>query len=1529
MNKKVIGLMCVIIVLLLSTLGTSTIVNNIKGVKEDTLRGSVPETKQGLIVYADELIKDSKQTADMAHNTKYLQGLVDKVSDLNKDGKADGGIIYLPAGTYYFTKGGTNNSTKPAEYVIKCKNNVTIIGAGNSDNGTILKPYGTPMYGLDMFYFNDYGDNQQWTTPEEPDTFLENADFKNFVIDSSETKGDEYTTAGKGFMINLFKNCDWENITVKNTDGTGFGVDCPINSTIINCTAINCGKNANETMNEGASGFGIGTGYSEDEYMLISNCTSIGNYKYGFFFEHQGRWWNNFEAYPAKKADGFVVADCVAYNNMYDFGGLQAHDVTYINCISKFTDSEKNKSQFNFGMNSVRCNVVIGQDENGRPNYVENKFVDIDESMYYYDAVRWATSKGLTNGATKTNFVLEDGNTTRLQAILYLYRYLGMPGNIEFGDQDSGYQDVNTNYGGNWKAVKWAKDNSIMKNIVDENATNLSYDTKITRGQFIQMLWNTVGNPEPTTEANYADKNDAKYQKYKKAIDWANEIGIVTGHATTSMFSAGDDVLRVDVMTFLQRFDKNPREYGITYNLQGGSLSKPNLVTYKSGIDIITLNNPTKEGYIFEGWVENNINIPTKEFVITTETVGQKVYTAVWEPIKYKISFDSNGGTGEMEDENFVYDVPQVLMPNEFSKEGYDFAGWNTKVDGTGITYSNVDTIFNLTKTSNEDITLYAQWTNSNAENRKNIFIGASGFVEMRNIIGENGDIYSAERGQGIDWLKKTGLATVEDKIGENTNIIIGVGSNDLFYLPFINGQVDEVDVDAVVEKYARYLNAKIMEWTKAGANVYFNSVGPFDESKIDIETRKINNADTVDFNNKIQLELKGETFIDTYTPMLKYIDEKNPDIFREDGSHGTALYYSIKYDLTKEKLGQEYIPTFESFDKMTDISENADYIEALKWVYANVYMNPKTETEFAPNDVCTRADAISLIWRSQGIPYVTNSITHTDVSENALYYDAIRWAVAKGISEGSSVTAFEPNKNVTRGQYIAYLYNFAGKPQVTTGNNYADVQDGMYYTMPINWAVKLGITEDESTFRPDEDLTRAEAITFLYNFYNADTDVEEDVKYTVEHYKQNIDGTYPQVPAETQEYDGTVGDEITAELKTYEGFTSPEAQTKTLVSGENVIRYEYARKSFNVTITKGNGIEEVTGAGSYKYEEPVELSATVKEGYSTVTWVGDYTINTFNMPAKEVEITVNVEAIKYTIQHNLDGGTVQGNPSEYTIETEDITLNNPTKAGHTFLGWTGSNGTTPQKEVVIAKGTKGNLNYTANWKVEEIEQPDELVLEISYSPEGPTNGDVKVTISANNKIKPLIGWTLSNDGKSMYKTYSSNTQENITIVDEYDNEENQQVVVNNIDKQGPKVEVTKELKDNKVIVTITADEKLQKVDGWDLSEDRKSMTKTYDSNLEEDVVISDFAGNEVTKTIKVYEIKENNDEENTNHGNQSDKDKGENNTAGGNKVDTTISQKQELPKAGVSNIIKLGIAIIIVAGIVFYSKLRKYRDIK
>ena len=1023
MNKKKIIFYIMLVIVFL------TICVTIMGNGATTL--GIEATEEEEIYVTANLQPSTSYAQDAAeYNTAELQRVIDEVSN------SGGGTVYIPAGTYYFASAGLNRRGHN-DYVILCKNNVLVEGAGNSETtGTIFKPYGATNKGLDMFYFNEYVDSS-FTNPE----YLVNADFKNFVINSKETSSNTYSSAGKGFMFNLFKDCDWENVKVKNTDGTGFGMDCPINCTVKNCEAVGCGKRA--TQNDvGASGFGIGTGYSTEESIHIMDCKSTNNTKFGFFFEHQGRFNGH---YPANKSKGFVVSNCTASGNLYDLGGNRGNDVTYENCTAdKAIQFENNARRIHI----VNCNTNM-------------KFTDVtDSTASYYDAVYWAVNKAITTNDTR---FYPDVSCTRADAIMFLWKMNERPGDVVFGSKpqiETGFSDVP--YTDTYvDAIKWAVD----KNIIETSTvlTEFYPDVSCTRADFITFLWKSAGRPEIGSINNFNDIESGSY--YESAVNWAVNKGIIDDSGN-NQFLPESVYTRGEVITIIYKYITGQNTFNITYNLNGGT-EVENPTTYNSGSNTFNLNNPTRVGYTFTGWTGSNYNV-----------------------------------------------------------EGY---------------------------------------------------------------------------------------------LGEN-----------------------------------------------------------------------------------------------------QYVPQKNVTITTDDTGH----------------------------------------------------------------------KAYTANWRK-----------------------------------------------------IEYI------------------------------------------------------------------------EYTVEHYKQNINGEYPSEATEKEVLEVDKGTSVEPNVKEYEGFTAPNKKIVEIDKTGIVIRYEYTRNEYTLTIEKGENIESVTGSGKYKYEQEVKIEAVAKTGYGNITWNGDKTSEEFHMPALDITIKVDATPIEYNITYDLEGGKATGNPVTYNIETETFTLNNPTRIGYTFIGWTGSNGTTLETEVIIEKGTTGNLSYTANWEEKKEDVKEELKVQVSYSTKQLTNKNVTVIISANNKINKIEGWTLSADRKSIYKEYEKNTKEEIKIIDEYSNQVTKIIEITNIDKEPPEVTIEYKLEGKTVIVTINANEDIQEIKGWKLSDDKRMLQKTYDINKSEEVIIKDIAGNHTKKNIIIDQIKQ----DDSNDDNIDDNNKNE---------DTTIIPDGKLPQTGINEgITCIFILILLIAGIISYKKIRKYKD--
>ena len=166
------------------------------------------------------------------------------------------------------------------------------------------------------------------------------------------------------------------------------------------------------------------------------------------------------------------------------------------------------------------------------------------------------------------------------------------------------------------------------------------------------------------------------------------------------------------------------------------------------------------------------------------------------------------------------------------------------------------------------------------------------------------------------------------------------------------------------------------------------------------------------------------------------------------------------------------------------DVKEGAYYYDAVLWAVEQKITSGTSATTFSPDASCTRAQMVTFLWRAAGSPKVENGKNpFTDVKADAYYYDAVLWAVEKGVTSGTSATTFSPDATVTRGQTVTFLYRNAGSPEVSGTMPFTDVEADAYYAKAVQWAVRQKITTgtSETTFSPMSDCTRGQIVTFLY----------------------------------------------------------------------------------------------------------------------------------------------------------------------------------------------------------------------------------------------------------------------------------------------------------------------------------------------------------------------------------------------------------------------------------------------------------------
>ena len=167
-----------------------------------------------------------------------------------------------------------------------------------------------------------------------------------------------------------------------------------------------------------------------------------------------------------------------------------------------------------------------------------------------------------------------------------------------------------------------------------------------------------------------------------------------------------------------------------------------------------------------------------------------------------------------------------------------------------------------------------------------------------------------------------------------------------------------------------------------------------------------------------------------------------------------------------------------------SDVSPTDYYYEPIRWAVYNGIAEGVSQTRFGVNEPCSRGQIVTYLWRAAGSPTPRSTGNpFVDVLPGSQYYQAVLWAFEHGITSGTGANTFSPEMTVSRAQAMTYLHHSAGSVNASYGVPFTDVSPNAYYAPAIRWALSQGITSGTSptTFSPDAPCTRAQIVTFLY----------------------------------------------------------------------------------------------------------------------------------------------------------------------------------------------------------------------------------------------------------------------------------------------------------------------------------------------------------------------------------------------------------------------------------------------------------------
>lgn len=329
------------------------------------------------------------------------------------------------------------------------------------------------------------------------------------------------------------------------------------------------------------------------------------------------------------------------------------------------------------------------------------------------------------------------------------------------------------------------------------------------------------------------------------------------------------------------------------------------------------------------------------------------------------------------------------------------------------------------------------------------------------------------------------------------------------------NQKYDE-NSTSTAEKNSKSGKWSFSGWTATveGTTVKFTGVWTFTENAIPVVTRKPSSggsggSGSSTYNIKVSPEItngslsvnpsrasNGKKVSVIVKPNNGYVlnsvivkDSNDKEFAVTKQSDGTYTFImpssnvtvSAKFDT---ELAKDVVTEIEKSIEFKDVKKGDWYFDAVQWAVKNNITEGSGKDTFSPDVICTRTQMVTFLWRVAGSPEPKiTKCDFRDVDNSAYYYKAVLWAVEKGVTVGTSDTTFSPNENVTRGQTVAFLYREAGSPFETGEDVFNDVNSNDYYFKAVSWATKNGITvgTGNGKFEPDMDCNRAQIVAMLY----------------------------------------------------------------------------------------------------------------------------------------------------------------------------------------------------------------------------------------------------------------------------------------------------------------------------------------------------------------------------------------------------------------------------------------------------------------
>ena len=302
-----------------------------------------------------------------------------------------------------------------------------------------------------------------------------------------------------------------------------------------------------------------------------------------------------------------------------------------------------------------------------------------------------------------------------------------------------------------------------------------------------------------------------------------------------------------------------------------------------------------------------------------------------------------------------------------------------------------------------------------------------------------------------VKWVVKAGGVTLANETSATTTFIM---------------PATDVEIEANFEKNAS-------TGTGTGATTYPITVKSAKNGDVTASHKTASKGTTV----TLTVDPDKGYLLDTLT----VLDGKDKEIKLTE-KNGKYTFTMPASKVTVEAMFKASAPTGKN--PFIDVPAGSYYEDAVVWAVEKGITSGTSAVTFDPNGNCTRAQAVTFLWRAAGSPAPkTKVMPFTDVPSGSYYYDAVLWAMEQGITKGTSDTAFSPNASCTRAQIVTFLWRANGSPAVSGNSAFTDVASDAYYAAAVTWAEKNDVTGGigGGLFGSGNNCTRAQIVTFLY----------------------------------------------------------------------------------------------------------------------------------------------------------------------------------------------------------------------------------------------------------------------------------------------------------------------------------------------------------------------------------------------------------------------------------------------------------------